>query len=382
MALLYLIAGEPSGDYLGGRLMRVLRAVNPHIVIEGIGGPQMTGQGLKSQFPMQELSVMGFLEVLPHIRNLKQRLHQTAEDIRAKRPDAVVTIDSPGFTFRLARLLKGSGIPLIHYVAPTVWAYKPERAKTVAELFDLLLVLFPFEPPYFEAVGAPCRFVGHAIVEEWREKPDAGGFRRAYGIEEKQPLICLLPGSRVGELKRHLPVFRNALTQVASQRSGIKAMVLCLPHTRDLVTEETRNWPVPVTVISDQAERKAALAASDAALSKSGTISLELALADTPMITTYRVNPVSAWLLRRMLKSSYVNLINILVGKPVVPELLQERCNADELAVAMVALLENGGAEQRVAFAQAREAIGMEWPATPSMRAAEAVMEAVPALRG
>lgn len=382
MAQVYIVAGEPSGDMLGGRLIAALRALNPAIRVCGVGGEQMAAQGFASLFPMQELSVMGFLEVLPHIRRLRRRLEETAQDILNRRPDAVVTIDSPGFTFRLARRLQGSGIPLVHYVAPTVWAYKPERASRTAALFDRLLTLLPFEPPYFEAHGLNCRFVGHPIVEGWRERPDAGAFRDRHELGAR-PLVCLLPGSRMGELTRHLPVFRDALSRVVAAKPGVAAVIPALAHTRAFVEAQTARWPVPVIVVSEGVERRAALAAGDAALAKSGTVSLELALAGTPMVTTYRVNPVSAWLLRRMLKSPYVNLVNILTGREAVPERLQELCTPEALSAALLEVLTpEQAAAQRAAFAEALSAIGNGWDVPPSACAAEAVMEAAPALRG
>ncbi|MCH7943952.1 MAG: lipid-A-disaccharide synthase, partial [Proteobacteria bacterium] len=221
-----MIAGEPSGDVLGGRLMAALKTARKSsgdapLTFAGVGGERMIAQGLESLFDMRDLSVMGYLEVVPKIPGLLARIRETVDAVRSLRPDAVITIDSPDFNFRVARKLKGLGIPIIHYVAPQVWAHRPGRAAKVADFLDHILALLPFEPPLFEAHGLPCTYVGHAIVEEGADGGDGPAFRRRHGIAADAPLIAALPGSRPGEVSRHLPIFGAALGKLAGGGPGL-----------------------------------------------------------------------------------------------------------------------------------------------------------------
>ncbi|MCB2082415.1 MAG: lipid-A-disaccharide synthase, partial [Rickettsiales bacterium] len=299
--------------------------------------------------------------------------------IQRLKPDVVVTIDAPGFNFRVAKALQGSGITLIHYVAPTVWAYKPQRAEKVAALFDQLIVLLPFEPPYFEKVGIPCTYVGHPVVEETVTGGDPLRFRKTHNIPKEAPLLCLLPGSRKGEIHRHLPVYSKTMSILKKQFPDLHCLVVTPPDIADYILDETKMWPVPLVVSSRLEDKAAAYAASNIALVKSGTAALELSLAEVPMIVTYRVNPISAWMLRRMLKVKCVNIVNLISGKQIIPELLQEECRPPKLAEAVSGLLryedmcEKQVAESREALTQ----LGLGTPPTPSERAAEVVLNAV-----
>jgi lipid-A-disaccharide synthase len=375
--LLFLIAGEPSGDGLGGRLMAALKVLcRGHVHFAGIGGSRMSEQGLSSLFPMSELSVMGLAEVLPHLPRLSRRLGQTVAEIGRRRPAAVITIDSPGFNFRVAKRLKGAGIPLIHYVAPSVWAWRPGRAREVAGFLDHLLALLPFEPPYFEAEGLSCTFVGHPVVESGADRGDGGAFRRHHGITADDPVICVLPGSRRGETARLLPVFGATLGLLKRARPRLRAVVPTVAGVAGDVSRAARKWPVPALVVDGESEKFDGFAASNAALAASGTVALELALARVPAVIAYRVNPLTAWLVRRLIRVPYANLVNIVLERQVVPEFIQGDCRPQLLAPAVEGLLGDGGAAQTEAAAEALRRIGHGGP-SPSERAARAVLDAV-----
>lgn len=325
--LIYLIAGEASGDALGAGLMRSLRAAQPGIRFAGIGGEAMQREDLRSLFPCSDLSIMGFLEVVPHIPALLRRLRETALDIVAKQPAVIVTIDSPGFNFRLAQALKAKAetarIKRIHYVAPSVWAYKPSRARKTALLFDALLALLPFEPPYFEKEGLKTTFVGHPVL--WQTcKSEPSLFRARHFIGADTPLLLILPGSRTGEVERHLPVFLEA----AKDLPDYKVVILASPQVRNGIEGAVTSQMLVV----DIAEKQDSFAAATIALSKSGTITLELASAGVPTVVAHKVSALSAWLIRRMALIPFVSLVNIVARKEILPELLQERCTPKRIA--------------------------------------------------
>jgi len=371
-----LVAGEPSGDALGAALMAALQEVGGgDIRFSGVGGARMSGLGLASRFPMAELSVMGLTEVVPRIPLVLRRLRELEAFARAERPDAIVTIDSPGFTFRLGRRLKGAGMPLIHYVAPTVWAWRPGRARKVARFLDHLLCLLPFEPPYFEREGLASSFVGHPVVESGAERADGAAFRRRHGIPAATPLIVVLPGSRRSETSRLLAPFGAALGLLTPEFPGLRAVVPTVETVAVDVAKGVRNWPVPTTVLPDLADKFPAMAAANLALAASGTVALELAMTGTPMVIGYRVSAVSAAIARRLIKVPYVNLVNLLVDRPAIPELIQERCHPPELAASLRQILIDPltRAAQTAACQAALRALGSGGP-PPSRRAAEVVL--------
>lgn len=330
MSLVYLIAGEASGDMLGAGLMRALKMQKSEIRFAGIGGDLMHSEGLHSLFPYSELSVMGFLEVLPHIPKFLRLLRETVNDIAAKKPDVIVTIDSPGFNFRLARMLQDNlqtkGIKRVHYVAPSVWAYKPGRARKTAQLFDLLLTLLPFEPPYFEKEGLKTVFIGHPVL--WEEhNGDVALFRTRHGIAAGEKILLVLPGSRAGEVKRHLPIFLAAAEGIG----GFRIVVLASPQ----VKEQIKAGLPQGVILCDIAEKQDAFDAATMALSKSGTITLELAAHNVPTVVAHKTSFLSAWLLRKMILIRYASLINIAVDKEILPELLQEKCTVENITQAL-----------------------------------------------
>jgi len=372
-----LIAGEPSGDLLASKLMRALKN-NATVPIEfcGVGGALMQEQGLQSLFPMAELSLLGFAEIIPHIPHLLKRIRQTADEIKRFKPDVVITIDAPEFCFRVAKKLQGSGIKLVHYVAPSVWAYREHRAEAIAKLYQHLLVLLPFEPPYFEKHGLACSFVGHSIIEDAASGGDGELFRHTHHIAPTSPILYMLPGSRRSEIGRLWPVFAETVNRLAQKFPDLTIVIATLPHLAPLLQAPAASLALPAIVITDKDEKRHALAASTVGLAKSGTGTLELAIAGLPMIVTYKVKAFSAWLLRRVIKISYVSIINLIADKEVIPEYLQERCTAPLLAEALEDYLHAPEKRdvQRGEMMAALKQLGYGDTASPSEKAALAVL--------
>lgn len=377
MPLIYLIAGEQSGDVLGARLMAALRRARPDVAFAGIGGTGMADQGLVSLFPMRELALMGLLEVLPRIRQLKARIAQTIADVEARRPDVVVTIDSPGFTHRVLRGLAGAGIPRVHYVAPQVWAWREGRVKHYPGLWDRLLCLLPFEPAFFARHNLPATFVGHPVLESGAGTGDAARFRARHQVPADARLLTVMPGSRRTEVSRLLPILGATLARLPVP---VTPVVPLAGPVAEAVRDGTRNWAMPPILVGGTDEKHDAFAASAAGLTKSGTSTLELALAGVPMLVTYRVNPMSAVIAHYLVKVKYASLLNLLVDREVVPELIQRGCNPDRLAAELTPLLMDpaAAAAQRAAF---REPLAMLAPpggGSPSESAAAAVLDLLP----
>ena len=390
-----LIAGEPSGDVLGAGLMRALREqTSGNVVFQGVGGAQMIAEGLQSLFPIADLSVMGLVEILPRARLLLRRIDQTARFIQDNPPDVVVTIDSPGFTRRVAQRLFDQRVsehrfPLVHYVAPTVWAWRPKRAERLTRLYDHLMVLLPFEPPYFEAVGLKTTFVGHPAVETLARARQAEAaaernFRERHGIAPDARLLALLPGSRKGEVNRLLPVFTDVLRQLKAHDLNLHLLVPTVETVAPVVKAAAPNLPMPATVIEAPAERYAAMIAAEAALAASGTATLELGLAETPTVLAYKVNPITAAIVRRLIRTPYAGLVNILQQREVMPEFLQERCRPELITPALLRLLTEPAARQAQIDACRAGAVQLGSAETigPSARAARAVLAMVAGGKG
>ena len=377
---IYIVAGEESGDQIGGALMDSLtkNAKDMDLTFEGIGGQRMSSKGLRSLFPMNELSIMGLLEILPHIMNVLARLSQTVEDIKRLRPDLILTIDAPGFNFRLAKRLKPLNIPVIHITAPTVWAWRPRRAERVAGYLSHLLTLFHFEPPYFTKHGLKTTFMGHPLVEKklWDVSPDL--YRKNNKIKKKQPLLCLLPGSRAGEIKTHLPIFLDTVEMIKASQSDLEVVVPTLPRFKDQIKTALKERGISVHITTDEAEKYQAMRASTAALAASGTVTLELGLCDTPMVVAYKANPISAAIVKKMLLTKHVSLANILLEKEVVPELLQDDCTASALSLKLNPLLKDKSdarALQKKDLAKLQQLVQSDSGKTPSDTAAEIILE-------
>jgi len=380
---IYIVAGEPSGDFLGGRLMAALKERTGGTVrFAGIGGAAMAAQGLQSRVPLADLAIMGVAEVLPRAATIFRHVRETVADILAKNPDAVVTIDSSGFTWRVAHGLRrrGARVPLIHYVAPMVWAWRAGRARRMARWYDRLMALLPFEPPYFEAVGLSCHYVGHPVVESGADRGDGPAFRRRHALAPDAKLLILLPGSRAGEVGRLLPIFRETVELLAAR---YPALVVALPTTETVdaaVREGVKGFRVPVIVLADGAEKYDAFAAGDAALAASGTVALELAMAKIPAVIAYRVNGLTHALLRRIVTVKYANLVNLVLDRPAVPELLQDECTPENLSIALARLIDDPAARaaQAASCEEALHALGYG-SFSPGLRAADDVLAVIAA---
>jgi lipid-A-disaccharide synthase len=332
---------------------------------------------LDSRVALSELAVMGVLEVLPAARRIFRRVAETVADIERRKPAALVTIDSSGFTWRIAARLRkaGSTLPMIHYVAPMVWAWRGGRAKRIARWYDHLMALLPFEPPYFTAVGLSCAYVGHSVVESGADKGDGAGFRRRHAIPEHAPLLAMLPGSRRGEVNTLLPVFAEVAQRIANTHPNLRIVVPTTANVAEIVEAALAAWPLPTIVLHGMAEKYDAFAASNAALAASGTVALELAMARLPSVITYRINPITHAYVSRVVKVDYANLVNVVLGREAVPELLQYDCTPENLAAAIIRLLDDKAAasEQIAAGQEALRVLGYGG-VSPALRAADEVL--------
>jgi len=340
-----MVAGEPSGDQLGAGLMKFLkRGLGDQIAFAGVGGEQMESEGLESLFPMSDLSVMGFAEVLPRIFLLNRRLKETALSVRDLNPDILLTIDSPGFTFRLAKKVQSFDFPKVHYVAPTVWAWRPSRAREMSKLYDHLMVLLPFEPQYFNYQDMKCTFVGHPVA---KESSAALGikFREDKDIINKQTL-GIFPGSRKSEVLRMIPIFTKVVEQLSKDFPKLKIIITTVPHLKSLISLSTSDWKFKPIIVDSFIERKAAHQACNVAIAASGTISTELAAAKVPVVVGYKVSPLTAFIAKKLLRVSHVSLINIVARKRIIPEFLQDECSPKNLLGSVTELLTNSSARQ------------------------------------
>ena len=378
---IFIIAGEASGDLLAANLMAALKAQHPDISFTGVGGQKMQEQGLKSLFPMQELSVMGLAEILPRLLKILSRIRQTAVAALKEKPDAVITIDSPDFCFRVIKKIKAKNkkIPCIHYVAPSVWAWRPKRAAKVSKFLDHLLALLPFEPPYFTIHGLETTFVGHPIVERLQHRGDAQRFRKKHNIASSSEIISLLPGSRMSELDRLLEKFTETIEMILIKHHQTTVIVPTLPHLKEHIQQWFVGKGINPIIIADAEEKFDAFAASNVAIAASGTVSLELAISDTPHIIAYKLSPVSAWLAKYLVKTPFVNLVNILLKRKAVPELILEECEPKPMAEALLKLMEDHQtrAQQLMDFREALIKLGLGDPKTPGQKAAEAGLKVI-----
>jgi lipid-A-disaccharide synthase len=388
---LFLVAGEPSGDLLGGALLAGLRELRGDgLEVAGVGGPAMAAQGLASRFPMEELSVMGLAEVLPRLPNLLRRIRETGDAAAGAAPDALVTIDSPDFSLRVAKRARAlrPDLRVIHYVAPSVWAWRPGRAAKMARVVDHVLALLPFEPPYMEAAGMTCDFVGHPIAAETQATPEeAAALHAELGVAPDRRLLLLLPGSRRGEVTRIGPVFAEVARRLRAAHPGLAVVVPAAGAVAGLLPgllpADAQGWPRLLDPRGRpgpeaEARKRAAFAAADLALAASGTVSLELAAAGTPMVIAYAANPATEWIVRRMARVDTATLVNLVTGTRVVPEFFFENFAADRIAPAVARLLEDpaAAAEQRAAGARAMELLGRGGE-PPGLRAARSVLSVI-----
>ncbi|TNF19940.1 MAG: lipid-A-disaccharide synthase [Rhodobacteraceae bacterium] len=381
---IFLIAGEPSGDKLGAALMAGFRKILPDTEVEfiGVGGPRMEEAGLASIFPMDEISVMGVTEILSQYRALKARVVEAAEAAVAARPDVLITIDLPEFCLRVAKIVKAkSDIRTVHYVAPTVWAWRPGRAKKMARHVDHVLALFPFEPPYMQAAGMACDFTGHPVVTDpVASDAEAEAFRQRHGLGAA-PCLLVLPGSRRSEVTRLGPVFGETLRTVCAARPDLRLIVPAAGPVVALVRAVSADWPGAPLLLDGaaegaQAEKRAGFRAADLALAASGTVSLELAASDTPMVVAYDMGWLSRQIIPRLLRTDSVNLVNLVSGTRVVPEFIGTRCVPADIADAVLALAE-APENQSAAMRLTMERLGLGQD-PPGERAARAVLDRLP----
>lgn len=371
----YIIAGEPSGDFIGGVLIEALRHKMPSLEIKGVGGRYMEEQGVPSLFPIKKISLMGFIEIIPHIFTLKNLIATTVKHIINENPEVVITIDSPGFNFRVVEKLKNADFKgkIVHIVAPTVWAYKPERALVTAKLYDRLLTILPFEPPFFTKYGLKTDFIGHPIMEQNFNR-DAALFRSKYNISKHTKILCVTPGSRVGEIKMHMKIFASALKLLKTKYDVFVVFALNKKEDAQLVASYLDERIPCISVLGD--ERLDAYFAADIALAKSGTNTLEIAACGTPMIAAYKMNWLTYLYVKSKILIKYVSLINILLQKEVIPELIQKNCTAENIAAAIDEYLHNDQlAKLQVAEStQALRMLGFEEHIKPSSVAADIII--------
>jgi lipid-A-disaccharide synthase len=388
---LFIAAGEPSGDLLGGALIAGLRELRgDRLTLEGVGGPAMAAQGLSSRFPMEELSVMGLAEVLPRLPNLIRRIRETGEAAASMAPDALVTIDSPDFSLRVAKRARRlrPGLRTIHYVAPSVWAWRPGRARKMARVVDHVLALLPFEPPYMQAAGMTCDFVGHPVAAEPEATPaEVAAIRAELGVAPDQRLLVVLPGSRRGEVARLAPVFAEVVRRLHAADPALAVALPAAAPVADLLPAHFPGVPIldprPWPKAEAEARKRAAFAAADAALAASGTVSLELAAAGTPMVIAYTANPLTGWIVMRMALIDTATLVNLVTDTRVVPEFLLGDCTPDKITPAVTRLLADpaAAAVQRDAGARAMQLLGRGGE-PPGLRAARSVLAAIARGRG
>jgi lipid-A-disaccharide synthase len=362
-----LVAGEASGDILGAGLMRALKVQHPAVEFIGVGGPLMEAEGLVSYFPMERLAVMGLVEVLGRLRELLARRKKLIQTLIAEKPDVFIGIDAPDFTLNIELKLRQAGIKTVHYVSPSVWAWRQKRVLKIREGCDLMLTLFPFEARFYEEKGVPVKFVGHSLADAIPLEADRAAARAELGLPDG-PLVALMPGSRGGEVGRLGALFLDAAQRLRAMRPGVRFIMPCAsPERRVQLEQLLANRDLPLTLLDGQSHK--ALAACDAVLIASGTATLEALLYKRPMVVAYRLAPLTFWILKRMVKSPYISLPNLLAQRLLVPELLQDDATADALAQTLSPLIE-GGEEQTRGFDEIHRTLRRD----ASNQAAQAVL--------
>ncbi len=377
----YLIAGEPSGDLLGSRLMRALRQkTDGKVEFFGLGGDTMEAEGLKPIFDISDLSIMGLVEVIPSIPKVLRHLKNTIADIERIKPDIVITIDSWSFCSRVHKALRKLklGIPQLHYVAPQVWAWKKKRARTMYKYIDALMTLLPQEPKYFTPHKLETVFVGHPVIESEVLRADGAAFCRRFNIPADKKIVAILPGSRKTEVSKLLPVFLESARQLLKQDQNFYFVIPTVRTVSQMVKDMSKDSGLPLQIVETQEDRYNAFQASCAAIAASGTVALELAICHIPHLIAYRVSGLTAWIAARFLKIQFVNLTNIMLGRLVVPELLQEQCTAGNISRTIQELLKQGDLYEREqeGFAKVKNILS-NGEQTPSQNAADFVLDLV-----
>jgi lipid-A-disaccharide synthase len=377
---LFLVAGEESGDHLGASLMRALRErTREGLRFAGVGGREMTKEGIASLHPIDNLSIIGFSSIPHRLPRVFRLVRLTAKEVIARSPDALIIIDSPGFTHPIARRVRAAApkIPIVDYVSPSVWAWRPGRAKAMRRYVDHVLAVMPFEPEVLQKLGGPpCTYVGHPLAEKVpRLRPNAQEARRRLA---SPPVLLVLPGSRTGEIRRLLGVFSAAVSRIRNRLSALEVVIPTVPPLVEMIRQASAQWTLPPRIIVEPAEKEAAFRIARAALTKSGTVTLELALAGVPMVAAYKVSSLEYLAVGRAIEKrlSSIILVNLFLGENVIPELLQHRCTPDELADAMIPLFDDTPQRRRQVEAFGRlDAVMRTGSSMPAARAAEAVLE-------
>ena len=377
----YLIAGEPSGDSLGARLMQAIRRQDKDAVFVGIGGESMQDQGLTSLFNISELAIMGIAEVIPSIPRILKRIDQTIAEIVRQKPDVIVTIDSWSFCARIHKRIRKLNlhIPQVHYVAPQVWAWKKKRARTMYKYIDLLLTLFPHEPRYFLPYHLDTVFVGHPVIENKVAKTaDVGNFKLKHEIPHNNRIMLVLPGSRHNEIERLLPDFLEVVRKLHAKYLDFSFVLPTVSTVAERVKKMVAESELPILVVEGETERRIAFQNADVAIAASGTVALELAILDVPHIVAYKVPKLTEWIAKRVLHIQFVNLTNILLGYEVVPELLQTDCNPENILQYVEQFLSQNTLYKRQIenFEKLRKLLGMGVQ-TPSDNAAAAIIKRI-----
>ena len=387
--VIFLVAGEPSGDRLGAALMAGITNLADQASFVGVGGPAMESCGLESIFDYTELSVMGIAEVIPRLPRLMHLVNKTTNAALSGGVDALVTIDSPDFCLRVARRAKagGAGFPVIHYVAPSLWAWRPGRARSLSRSVDHILSLLPFEPGFLQERGISSTFVGHPVVADPLAEPDCvAGMRNELEFKEGRPILAVLPGSRESEISVLEPVFRQAVGLFLQQHPEYSVVIPAAPTVADLLASRLDGWPQGTQMLDPnihpqriaEARKRAVLQMADIALAASGTVVLELARAATPMVAAYDMNWFSRQLVGSLLRVDTVNLVNLVLGNKVVPELLGRRCRPELICKKLVELSarESARQSQLASFEIVLEQLGKD-QADPGLRAAQTVIDVI-----
>ncbi|MBB4866448.1 lipid-A-disaccharide synthase [Pseudomonas nitritireducens] len=366
-----LVAGEASGDILGSGLMQALKQRHPDIEFIGVGGPRMQAEGLQSHFPMERLAVMGLVEVLGRLRELLRRRKDLVQMLIAARPDVFIGIDAPDFNLTLELKLRRAGIRTVHYVSPSVWAWRQKRVLKIKQACDLMLALFPFEARFYEEHAVPVRFVGHPLANTIPLEADRAGARERLGLPQDASVVALLPGSRGGEVGKLGALFLDTAQRLLQDRPGLRFVLPCAsPERRVQIEEMLAGRDLPVQLLDGASHE--ALAACNAVLIASGTATLEALLYKRPMVVAYKVAPMTYRILKRLVKSPYISLPNLLAGRLLVPELIQDAATPEALAATLLPLLDDGSVQT-----EPFDAIHRALRQDASAQAAEAVLALV-----
>jgi lipid-A-disaccharide synthase len=376
----FVVAGEESGDRLGAALMRALRKrTGGQVCFVGVGGREMAAEGVTSLYSIDELPIIGFSAIPRRLPRILRLMRFTAEAVVRKRPHVLVIIDSPGFTRGIARRVRAAdpGIAIVEYVSPSVWAWRPGRARVMRRYIDHILALLPFEPEVHRRLGGPpCTYVGHPLAEQVEYlRPNAEERRRRLAAP---PVLLVLPGSRTGEIQRLLGIFANTVAMVRDRVGPLEVVLPTVAHLLDPVTQATAQWPVRPRIVVETADKQAAFRVGTAALAKSGTVTLELALAGVPMVAGYKVSAIEYITVGRGIARRLPSIIltNLMLGENVVPEMLQHHCTAENLSRGLIPLLDDTPERRRQLDAFSRLDAIMEIGArTPAARAADIVLD-------